>query len=114
MTKLKINVTKENILNGTKCSGSHCAIAIAIKDIFPNAWVCQKYMRTDVANYKEIIYLSEEVVSFINRFDRATTEDRELINPISFEINIPDSVIEKINIDEIRESLINHPNLELC
>lgn len=116
MIKLKISVTEE-ILNGdcVAQNGSNCAIAKAVKQIFPFAHVQYDfirpftYMRTEWCNkvaYR--IFLPKEAKKFIEEFDSGHS-----VAPISFEVEIPDSVIEQINIEEIRPLLQNHPSLEL-
>lgn len=123
-TKLRITVTKE-ILEKTKMCGigvnsyppSNCAVSVAIKDFFPDAMV---YGGGQLAFFGEhfeqeskLLFLPDEAADWILNFDLASPQDRPNLPEISFEINVPDWVIERINIDEIRPLLQNHPNLSL-
>lgn len=111
--KLKIKVTKENIDLGCKTSGYLCPIARAIHDVFPHAFVWEEGIKPDGAatTYrKDEIPLPKEVQNFIWLFDNSICEAYE---PFEFEIDIPDALIDQINIDEIKELLKNHPTLEL-
>jgi hypothetical protein len=118
-TTLKITVTKE-ILEKSKMCGTklgilmseNCAIAIAVRDIFPDACVGNPQILLGVLPF-DVVNLPIDAIKFIERFDVSSPQDRVNMEPISFEIEIPDEVIAKINIDELRPLLINHPTLEL-
>lgn len=132
--KLTIKVTKE-ILERSKMCGeiensigrlnTHCAIALAARDIFPNAIVEQTYIAPfpkKFADYmgskawgdQHIIELPLTAIGFISSFDRATPEVRVKMPELEFTVDIPDNVIEQINIDEIKPLLENHPTLSLA
>jgi hypothetical protein len=117
MTKLKITVTKEILEKSKNCGHENklisqsCAISLAVIDIFPNVSVgADSILDMSTGLYME---LPEVAKKFIDSFDWANPEERVKMNPISFEIEIPNEVIEKINIDELRPLLVNHPTLEL-
>lgn len=117
-TKLKIKVTKE-ILERSKMCGhtgnmletiaENCAVALAVRDIFPNVWVERFYIKGLV----KPILLPGIATNFIISFDNTTSADRPNLPEIEFEITIPDAVLEQINIEEIRPLLLNHPTLQL-
>lgn len=120
MTKLKITVTKEILKRSKYCGvkgkglddlASNCAIALAVRDVFPQAIVGVDRICFGLAEQMSI--LPKIAQNFINQFDRYGPDARPLIKPISFEIEIPDSVINQINIDELKPLLTNHPTLEL-
>lgn len=127
--KLRITVTKEILERSKNCGvtggnlikemPTNCAIALAIRDIFPNAFVEIKGIFLDAKSYlnfyvcKADIELPQTAKDFIDVFDWADPEDRIALKPISFEIEIPDSVIDQINIEELRPLLANHPSLQL-
>lgn len=122
-TTLKIKVTKD-ILNETKnCAadigsglGDRCAIAVAVRDIFPFAYVCIDEIKPMGIGFNGVISnipLPPCAQHFISEFDTNSPTERALMPELEFEISIPDKVIEKINIDEIRPLLENHPTLEL-
>lgn len=120
MTQLKIKVTKE-ILEKSKYCGSgngmvstNCAIAKALATIFPDCQVAGPYVAVHISTYKSVhIPLPFEAEEFINLFDQTLPFDRPSLPELEFTIDIPDAVIEQINIEEIRPLLINHPTLEL-
>ena len=105
-------------------TSSNCAIALAIWDIFPKSNVEAEnivfYDRTEIINGEEFLCnnyesteLPEEARCFIDRFDSYGYEQRIRMTPFSFEIEVPDKVIDRISLDELKESLVNHPTLEL-
>ena len=132
MTKLKISVTKEILEKSRHCSngesqGFNCAVALSIRDIFPTAYCFQSVLLffeedlidwrrrglfSGLSKYPHAIF-PPAVFSWIKEFDNSTPEERITMQPISFEIEIPDAVIEQINIDELRPLLTNHPTIEL-
>lgn len=113
--KLKIKVTKEILERSKMCEMDkliyeNCAIACAIKDIFPLSKVWKTYIELP---FDIRIHLPQEAIIFISAFDMFAPCMRLTMQPIEFEIEIPDTVIEKINIEELRPLLENHPTLEL-
>ena len=132
MTKLKIKVTKEilrqtcNCGNGNALEGqlnSHCAIAVAIRDVFPEALVEELGIFLNHKEYvakwhtqnpdKFDIKLPAKASRFILNFDLNDAIERMAMNPIEFEVEIPDWIIETINLEELKPLLENHPTLEL-
>lgn len=129
MIKLKIKVTKEILEKtgfcdqGWECGNisSNCAIAVAVRDIFPTAIVEEKFIVPFFKGEKysvceppdDSIFLPTKVSAFIRKFDGAQPHERPLMKELEFEIEISDEVLEQINIEEIRPLLVNHPNLEL-
>lgn len=123
MVRLKIKVT-EDILDQSKyCEGEiqeNCAISLAIRDIFPNAQVEEKGIYLDKGRWRDNFHnsdpditLPKKAVLFIREFDCLDAIRRVNMRPIEFELQIPDRIINKINIDELRSLLIDHPTLEL-
>lgn len=118
--KIKISVTKE-ILEASKMCGKNpgvfktesCAIALAIRDVLPDASVQFKKINTILKPDKYSIPLPPEATKFIFRFDNLTPEDRTTMSPISFEIDVPDSYIESIGIEEVKEILSKSKSLVL-
>lgn len=113
--KLKISVTKEILEKSHNCSETqvamNCAIALAVRDIFPDACVGPIGIRP--FSNQIAITLPKNARQFIGQFDSSTPEERMEMSPITFEIEVPDEVIELINIDELKPLLQNHPTLEL-
>ena len=127
-TKLKIKVTKEILFKSQLCQqegvsagvngvGANCAIALAVRDIFPYAWISDDnidaYYFERGENRDFDIPLPKEAKEFISDFDKSTPEERVKMPEIEFEVDISDDVLQKINIDEVKELLKNHPTLEL-
>lgn len=119
-TKIRISVTKEILEKSKMCGWMNsqtspvqgCAVALACADVFPRCNVSGHYIRP-IPSEDLQIDLPDEATEFIRLFDKTPCLGRPLLPSFSFEIQIPDEVIAKINIDEIRPLLINHPTLEL-
>jgi hypothetical protein len=127
MTKLKIKVTKDIYQRSMMCGvvpdinapvTENCAIALAIRDIFPNASVTHQEIIPFAAlgNYDFSISLPHAARQLIDMFDawRDEPKYRLTLPELEFEVEIPDEVLEQIDITEITKILTNHPYLELC
>jgi len=113
-TPLKIKVTKD-ILEKAKnnrgwCATKTCPIALVLKDIFPDAEVNIQFIKLN-ESFK--IATPEKVVKFIFVYDWTIPLMRPSMPELEFTIDIPDEVIEKIDIESLRPLLINHPTLQL-
>ncbi len=120
-TQIKISVTKQIIAQCKNCGsenesrivGENCAIAVALAHIFPNVYVCGYYILPfgiDAEKDKDIkIFLPPIAQQFIKLFDGfcLTPRLRLLLPEFEFTIDIPDAVIDQINIDEVRELIKN-------
>lgn len=119
--KLKINITQDilerskmcGLIKGQKSISTNCAIALAIRDIFPQSSVGHDIHVYEITGDILTIDLPEEAVNFIANFDRFTSKERVKMQPFSFEIDIPQEIIDTINIDEVKEVLKDHKTLEL-
>lgn len=125
MYTLTIKVTKE-ILQRAKFCGTafaeglvsqNCAVALAVRDIFPNISVVHSHITIYHHTFGKwgykMISLPPEVEPYILNFDKAAPEERENLPEISFDIEISDVIIDTINIEEVKQLLTNHPTLEL-
>ncbi len=135
--KITIKITKDILKKSMMCGsyptdkniGQNCAIALAIRDIFPDAHI-QKYKiltnyyckenilsKRGLATYvEEINILLPDIASdFIILFDslRLIPENRLLLPELSFEIEISDELIETIGINEAIEIINKSETLEL-
>lgn len=129
-TELRIKVTKD-ILEKSKYCGSlpaygedaierNCAVAHAIRDIFPDARVGTQHIfpfgeKKDIElNVKTQINLPHQVRTFIREFDAlgAFPDVRAKMNEIEFVVEVPDCVVDMIDISTIIK-LVNHPTLEI-
>jgi len=113
----KIKVTKQILELSKKCGahnedeimGKDCAIALALKDIFPEVYVSGHYIypfgidENDKLDELKIA-LPKIAQDFVNVFDSlcAIYKQRLLLPEFEFEISIPDEIISQINIDEVR------------
>ena len=110
--KLKIKITKDvlerSMYCGVKNSGKNiienCAIAVAVRDIFPHAIVTGNCIYPFYKDYRISIYHHQN--NFIANFDALRGEPLKRLNltPFDFEIDLPDEAIEKININDIYQS----------
>lgn len=108
--KLKISVSKQDIMNSRFCTGHHrsiatsCAIALALKHIWPNVFIGATAIFPRVLDdYKTCMSLPLNAKNFIYRFDNCSHEKRARMKPFEFEIEIADELINEINIDNERQ-----------
>jgi len=115
-SQIKIVITKEIIEHCKNCGnkndeyevGKNCAVAFALVDIFPDVVVTNYcFYPFGVGHGKEnpLIPLPPIAQQFIKLFDAfALTPGLRLLLPeFEFTIDIPDEIIELINIDEVRD-----------
>jgi hypothetical protein len=122
--KILIKVTKQ-VLEASKMCGvedrmhftTHCAIAFAVREVFPDAEVCSNYQaeikcRHVIGTPLFKIPLCEKATDFIYTFDSCTPEERAKLNPIEFTIDVPHEVIESIGIGQVYKVLSESKTLE--
>ena len=117
--QFKIKVTKEILELSKECGahndfdtiGKNCAIAIALKDIFPGVVVTDYYIYPfGIDNKNKLddlrVVMPKIAQDFVKVFDSlsAIHKLRLLLPEFEFEISIPDEIISQINIDEVRTS----------
>jgi hypothetical protein len=121
----KISITKEIIASSKDCGinddetesvGKNCAIAVAVKDIFPDVFVTDHHIypqgirrmgcATDVK-----ITLPKIAQDFVRIFDslKGISKLRLLLPEFEFEILIPDEIISQIDIDDLKAIASNNP-----
>lgn len=135
--KLQIDITKEILSQTKNCSttdeneiGTNCAIGKAIHDIFPYSHVSRstiEFFQSDDHRIKWLLGLatfriqqslasvvhSEKVKKFVWLFDQSSPKMRENMAPISFEVDIPDAVIETIDIEDVKRIINETSHLNL-
>jgi hypothetical protein len=125
--KILIKVTKDvlrrSILCGTSLdfcpngAGENCAIALAIRDLFPSYYVgTYQIYRTHKTEYEDTIcQLPAEASEFIKAFDKLSDDPNKRLSlpEFSFEIDVPMSEIERIGISEAYRILSESKTLEL-
>jgi hypothetical protein len=112
-TPFTIRITKKIIDCAKFCGqrehqniGENCAIAVALKDLFPAAFVSGNYIYPfGIEQAGMTIELPRIALDFIKVFDSliAIPKVRLLLPEFDFVIGIPDNVLEQINIDEIKK-----------
>jgi hypothetical protein len=119
MTKIRIKITKEILYKSRFCGFldqkeifTNCAISVAVRDIWPNAQVMMDSIIFD-PQINAYAKLPLETTFYLTMFDCASVFERNNLPEHEFEIEVPDTVINSINIDEIKKLLENHPNLSI-
>jgi hypothetical protein len=107
-TTLTIHITKEVLEQSKNCGikefakGKTCGIAVAICHIWPKAYVnTDQILFNGFGDTDLLPNLPLSAQDFIRHFDLSTPEDRIKMQPFSFDIEVPDEVINQINIDEV-------------
>ncbi len=114
---LQITVTKDTLRQTMYCAGpksKNCAIAHAVRDIFPTASVAKSIWIIDAESARSYeIPLPKKARYFITVFDSSSPKQRLQLPEFSFTITISDEVIDTINIEALRPALEGHPNLQI-
>lgn len=108
-TRIKIKVDKSVLEKSKNCGAlmctTNCAVAVAMREIFPTARVNNVaigYYRNEEDgkgyDFIGISTLPIEARAFINLFDRTPVNERIHLPETEFEINVPDEVIDQIKI----------------
>ncbi len=119
----KIKVTKEILEMSKGCGtqndvekiGNNCAIAHALKSIFPDVFVTAHHIHPfgigeNSDQRSLVIALPKIALDFIRVFDSLRTIHtvRLLLPEFEFEISIPDEIISRINIDEVKNFIVEN------
>ena len=124
--QFKIRITKEIIERCKDCGtegnirdiGNNCAVAFALKDIFPDVYVTDCYIfpfGIDSQKGKDIkILLPVIAEQFIKLFDGfyLMPNLRTSLPEFEFIINIPAEVLDLINIDEVTTLIKGNKKME--
>ena len=112
-TQFKITISKEIIAQCKNCGTdndarlveNNCAIAIALTDVFPKVYVTNLFIFPFGIDSELRIPMPLIAQQFINLFDgfRLMPGLRILLPAFEFTIDIPDEVVEQINIDDVKE-----------
>ena len=119
--KLKVKVTKEITRQAMWCgtNGSspseNCQVALAVRGIFPTAIIGYNRMCIPIHNKSYGINLPGKAKKGIRVFDslEKTPEKRLDLPEYEFEIDIPDEVIDQLDISDIKEFLKDSKTLEV-
>lgn len=138
--KVTIKVTKEIIEKAMMCGvqyhmkkivesgldipsvAENCAIALAVREVFPKAAVLEDtekshhMIRYCCSDQNTIIVLPKQASKFIRDFDRKSVDptSRLMMEPLSFEVEVPEELINEIGIGEIYKVLSESRTLELA
>lgn len=124
--KILIKITKDVLRRSAMCDsevGRNCAVGLAIVEIFPTAWVGGSSIHIydqvpDCVLVHECcsvcsLALPTAASTFIYRFDHSTPAERLLLPEFSFEIEVPQQLIDSIGIGEVYRILSESKTLEL-
>ena len=130
--KILIKVTKDILKKSSACSlvpgrvTENCAVALAVRDLFPEARVGFKTIRFFDNEEKIISELPFEAQLFIRKFDDIRSlrqwkhfsdadvmATREALPEFFFEIDVPQEVIDRIGLSEVYRVLSESKTLEL-
>ncbi len=118
--RFKIKITKKILERSKECGthndietiGNNCAIALALKEIFPDVFVTAHHIYPFGLNESKPcsdrrIALPKIALDFINVFDAlcGIHHVRLLLPEFEFEISIPDEIISLIDIEEVTNIL---------
>lgn len=131
--KILVKITKDVLEKTKMCSNGfggnvtqNCAISYAVREIFPNAHVETQEIFFDVPH--DVFMWTERCVlknvfpytdlppiasEFIEVFDKSSADARTQMEPISFEIDVPSSLIDSINIGDVYKILSESKTLNL-
>jgi hypothetical protein len=140
--KIKVTVTKEILKRSMMCGvgnkdwscvteesfknkvgvGFNCAIGEAVNELLPGAWVSPSAIRIYKSHEQMLrggeiheIDLPTEAIAFIPRFDalKSNPEARLELPELSFEIELPEGLINEIGISQAYKILSESKTLEL-
>lgn len=111
--KIKIKVTKEILKRSVQCDGMKCAFALAVREFFPNAIVglWELFPFGEHTTNEEQVLLPRSMQDFISVHD--SIADKTVLNESTFELDLPQSVIDRIGISEVYKILSESKTLEL-
>lgn len=116
--KILIKITKDVLRRSAMCRGNiteNCAVALAVRDMFPESWMGRAYLCLSYG-YTKYYYITvnNNVTQFIKSFDISTPAQRLLLPEFSFEIEVPQQLIDSIGIGEVYRILSESKTLELA
>ena len=118
MIKLQVKVTKEILRESMYCGmdgklpNSNCAVALAVRQIFPKASVGS-------VGYLPFGYIGNQIKhdgsEFISLFDslKSTPEKRLSIPETTVTLDITDEILERINLEDMSNMVSKIEHLEL-
>lgn len=127
--KITIHITKEVLEKTQLCPSAYpsktittqeryllrtnCAISYAVREIFPGSETSNMYIYINNKE-KNSIYLPIKAQRFIKTFDELLPDQRVSMTPFSFDIEVPEELINQIGISEVHRILSESKTLSLC
>ena len=91
--KIRIYVTKKDILTGVKANCNHCPVALALKRRIKSDLYVE--VKASCINISDVYILNDlNVYQFINYFDGCPRKNMDTIKPIRFMIEIPSDYLK--------------------
>jgi hypothetical protein len=125
--QFKISITKDIIHQSKNCGidndlykmGTDCAVAVALQDIFPQVYVTNFYIfpfgieNNEVKHLKIALPLVAQ--QFVKLFDGFwfAPNLRLMLPEFQFTVDVPNEIINVIDIDEVKEIISNKQRLNL-
>ena len=120
MIKLQVKVTKEILRESMYCNQQYhnnCAIAIAIKEIFPKSETYGEsvfILGSDSEVYPIMgLEAKHDGKEFIEKFDKSNPQKRSLMPETIVTLDITDEILEKINLEDMSNMVSKIEHLEL-
>jgi hypothetical protein len=111
LIKVTKDVLKRSAMCGWKNCNTHCAVAIALSDLFPFATVGHDYL--NFSGKAPEIRQPKDMHNWIMMFDDMVPERRLKLPEVSFEVQLQDEHINLIGIGEVYRVLSESKTLEL-
>lgn len=122
MTKILIHITRNILERSANCRSkdraANCAFALATKELLPLAavgvWaIYPVFFGGGPEKTRKNFPISDKMSLFILDFDEKTPEQRRNMLEESFELEIPDNVLEEIDISDVHKILEESETMEL-
>lgn len=118
--KIEVTITKEILEQSAYCNdegdygsvGNNCAVALAVRKIFPQAWISdKKFYPFDVTPFKEH-FEWHDGETFIEKFDALVNnpEKRMQLPETVVTLEISDKTIDILNKDTNWKEIVNNIN----
>jgi hypothetical protein len=121
--KLRIKITGDILKKSMLCGHgeemvlNNCAVALACREIFPDCYVDDSYLRPfgNRNNEELFIKLPPAARIFIRRFDSLASQPELRLNlpETEFEVELPQQLVDAINIEDLLQVLKSSSTLEL-
>lgn len=114
--RILVKVTKDVLERSKMCDKYphyNCAISVALRDLFLYKASFGRIIINFHYDKLSSTPLPQSATNFIDMFDKSTPEQRVNMTPFSFELEVPEYVIEKIGISTIYKVLSESSTLQM-